>query len=85
MVLNPPYDTLLTLDQSQRRSRTRAVDLYALWVFRQGLSMRVAVAEGSQPFGPPNGSITTLLTGGDYTRVERKTGPQVNLSLDIRL
>lgn len=83
--LNPPYDTLLTLDQTQRRSRTRALDLYALWVFRQGLSMRVAVADGSQPFGPPNGSITTLLTGGDFTRIERKTGPQVNLSVDVRL
>ena len=47
--------------------------------------MRLAIAEGAQPFGPPNGSITTLQSGGDYTRVERRTGPQVNLSLDIRL
>jgi iron complex outermembrane receptor protein len=83
--LNPPYDTRFTLDQIQRRSSTRSIDLYALWVVRQGLSMRLAIAEGSQPFGPPNGSTTTLLTGGDYTRVERKTGPQVNLSLDVRL
>lgn len=83
--LNPAYDTLLTLDQTQRRSRTHSLDLYALWVLRQGLSMRLAIAEGAQPFGPPNGSITTLQSGGDYTRVERRTGPQVNLSLDIRL
>jgi outer membrane receptor for ferrienterochelin and colicins len=83
--LNPRYDTQLTLDQTQRRSRTHTVDLYGLWVFRPGLSMRVAVAEGAQPFGPPNGSITTLLANGDFTRIERKTGPQVNLSLDIRL
>ena len=83
--LNPAYDTQLTLDQTQRRSRTRNVDLYGLWVFRPGLSMRLAVAEGAQPFGPPNGSTTTLLTGGDYTRIERKTGPQVNFSLDVRL
>ena len=47
--------------------------------------MRLAVAEGAQPFGPPNGTTTTLLSSGDYTRVERKTGAQVNLSLDIRL
>jgi iron complex outermembrane receptor protein len=83
--LNPAYDTQLLVDQIQRRSRTRTVDVYGLWVFRQGLSMRLAVAEGAQPFGPPNGTTTTLLSGGDYTRVERKTGPQVNLSLDIRL
>ncbi len=83
--LNPAYDTLLTLDQTQRRSRTRNVDVYGLWVLRPGLSMRLAVAEGAQPFGPPNGSVTTLLAGGDYTRIERKTGPQVNLSLDMRL
>ncbi len=83
--LNPRYDTQLMLDQTQRRSRTHTVDLYGLWVFRPGLSMRVAVAEGAQPFGPPNGSITTLLANGDFTRIERKTGPQVNLSLDIRL
>jgi outer membrane receptor for ferrienterochelin and colicins len=83
--LNPAYDTQLTLEQTQRRSRTHTVDLYGLWVFRQGLSARLAVAEGAQPFGPPNGSITTLLNNGDYTRTERKTGPQVNLSLDVRL
>ncbi len=83
--LNPTYDTQLTLDQTQRRSRTHTVDLYGLWVFRQGLSMRLAVAEGAQPFGPPNGYVTTLLTNGDFTRNERKTGPQVNLSLDFRL
>ena len=83
--LNPPYDTQLTLDQTSRRSRTHTVDLYGLWVFRPGLSLRVAVAEGAQPFGPPNGSTTTLLTNGDFSRIERKTGPQVNLSMDIRL
>jgi len=83
--LNPAYDTLLTLDQTQQRSRTHTVDLYGLWVFRPGLSMRLAVAEGAQPFGPPNGSSTTQLASGDYTRIERKTGPQVNLSLDMRL
>ncbi|MDP3085022.1 MAG: TonB-dependent receptor, partial [Rubrivivax sp.] len=83
--LNPAYDTQLTLDQTQRRSRTRNVDLYGLWMLRPGLTMRLAVAEGAQPFGPPNGSNTTLLKGGDFTRSERKTGPQVNLSLDIRM
>jgi outer membrane receptor for ferrienterochelin and colicins len=83
--LNPAYDTQLTLDQTQRRSRTHTVDVYGLWVFRPGLSMRLAVAEGAQPFGPPNGSTTTLLASGDYTRTERKTGPQVNFSLDLRL
>jgi outer membrane receptor for ferrienterochelin and colicins len=83
--LNPRYDTQLTLDQTQRRSRTHTVDLYGLWTFRPGLSMRVAVAEGAQPFGPPNGYVTTLLANGDFTRNERKTGPQVNASLDIRL
>ena len=78
-------DTLLTLDQTLRRSPTHTIDLYAQWVFRPGLSMRVAVAEGAQPFGPPNSTLTTLLTGGDFTRVERKTGPQVNVTLDVRL
>lgn len=83
--LNPAYDTLLTLDQTQQRSRTHTLDVYGLWVFRPGLSARLAVAEGAQPFGPPNGSTTTLLASGDYTRVTRKTGPQVNFSLDVRL
>jgi iron complex outermembrane receptor protein len=83
--LNPAYDTQLTLDQTLQRSRTHTVDLYGLWVFRPGLSMRLAVAGGAQPFGPPNGSNTTLQANGDFTRNERKTGAQVNLSLDIRL
>lgn len=83
--LNPAYDTRLTLDQSQRRSATHTLDLYGLWVFRPGLSVRLAVAEGAQPFGPPNGELTTVLGNGDFTRSERRTGPQVNLSLDLRL
>jgi len=83
--LNPAYDTQLTLDQTQRRSRTHTVDLYGLWTFRPGLSMRLAVAQGAQPFGPPNGTTSTLVAGGDFTRIERRTGAQVNVSVDIRL
>ncbi|MBL8308111.1 MAG: TonB-dependent receptor [Rubrivivax sp.] len=83
--LNPAYDTQLTLAQTQRRSRTHTIDVYGQWVFRPGLSTRLAVSQGAQPFGPPNGTTTTLLAGGDFTRIERKTGPQVNLSVDIRL
>ncbi len=83
--LNPAYDTQLTLDQTLSRTRTHTVDLYGLWAFRPGLSARLAVAQGAQPFGPPNGASTTLLTGGDYTRVERRTGPQINVSVDMRL
>lgn len=85
LTLNPSYDTQLTLAQTQQRSSTRALDLYGQWVVRQGLSMRLAVAHGSQPFGPPNGATTTLLASGDFTRVERRTGPQVNFSVDIKL
>lgn len=83
--INPAYDTQLTLDQTRRRSRTHALDLYALWVLRQGLSARLAVAQGSQPFGPSNGALTTLLANGDYSRIDRRTGPQVNFTLDMRL
>jgi outer membrane receptor for ferrienterochelin and colicins len=83
--LNPAYDTQLTLDQTQRRARTRTIDLYGQWIFRPGLSTRLSVAQGSQPFGPPNGAVSTVLSNGDYTRVDRKTGPQINWSLDIRL
>lgn len=83
--LNPAYDTQLTLDQQVQRSRTRSIDLYAQWVLRQGLSLRLAGSAGVQPFGPPNQVTTTLLTSGDFSRLERHTGPQVNLSLDLRL
>ncbi len=83
--LNPAYDTQLTLDQTQRRTRTQTIDLYGQWIFRPGLSTRLSVAQGSQPFGPPNGAISTVLSNGDYTRVDRKTGPQINWSLDLRL
>jgi len=85
LTLNPEYDTQLTQTQAQRRSRTHAVDVYGQWVFRPGLQGRVAVSHGAQAFGPPNGTTTTLLASGDFTRIERKTGPQVNVSLDVRL
>ena len=49
--LAPQPISLLTLDQTQRRSRTHTVDLYGLWTFRPGLSMRLAVAQGAYP--PP--------------------------------
>lgn len=83
--LTPDYDTQFTLDQTQRRSRTHTIDLYGLWFFSPSVSARLAVAEGAQPFGPPNGHVTTLLSNGDFSRNERKTGPQVNFSLSIRL
>ncbi len=83
--LNPPYDTQLTLDQLQRRSRTRTVDVFGQWTFRPGLSMRLAASAGVQPFGPPNGHVTTVLSNGDFNRVDRQTQAQFNLSLDMRL
>jgi outer membrane receptor for ferrienterochelin and colicins len=83
--LNPAYDTQLTLDQLQQRTRTRTLDLFGQWVFRPGLSMRLAASAGVQPFGPPNGATTTRLANGDYTRNDRQTQPQFNLSLDMRL
>ncbi|MDT7833752.1 TonB-dependent receptor plug domain-containing protein [Aquabacterium sp. OR-4] len=83
--LNPAYDTQLMLDQWQQRSRNTSVDLFGQWIFRQGLSMRLAASAGVQPFGPSNGSTTTLYASGDYSRTERYTRPQFNLSLDLKL
>lgn len=85
LALNPAYDTRLTLDQIQQRSGTRSLDVFGQWVFKPGLSMRLALAHGSQPFGPPNGWTRTVQANGDYARGERRTGTQVNLSLDVRL
>jgi outer membrane receptor for ferrienterochelin and colicins len=83
--LNPAYDTQLTLDQLQQRSRTRTVDLFGQWLFRPGLSMRVAASAGVQPFGPPNGHVRTTLANGDFTQIDRRTRPQLNVTLDVRL
>ena len=85
MSLSPGYDTRQTEDQSVRRSSTRSVDVFAQMFVSQTMSLRVAASAGVQQFGPPNGSSTTLLTNGDYTRSERYTKPQLNLSLDMRL
>lgn len=83
--LNPRYDTQLTLDQLQRRSGTHTLDVFGQWIFRPGLSMRLAASAGVQPFGPPNGHITTVLANGDFSHVDRQTRPQFNLTLDMRL
>ena len=85
MSLSPGYDTRQTEDQSVRRSSTRSVDVFAQMFLSQTMSLRVAASAGVQQFGPPNGSSTTLLQGGDYTRSERYAKPQLNLSLDMRL
>jgi iron complex outermembrane receptor protein len=76
--LTPAYDTLLTTDQLQQRSRAKTADLFAQWIFRPGLSMRVAASAGVQPFGPPNGLVRTVLANGDFSASERHTRPQVN-------
>jgi iron complex outermembrane receptor protein len=83
--LNPAYDTRLTADQLFQRSSTRSIDLYAQLVLRPGLSMRLSAAAGVQPFGPPNQVTTNLLSNGDFTRSDRYTRPQFNLSVDVRL
>jgi iron complex outermembrane receptor protein len=85
MSLSPGYDTRQTEDQWVRRSSTRSVDVFAQMFVSQTMSLRVAASAGVQQFGPPNGSSTTLLANGDYTRSERYTKPQINLSLDMRL
>jgi hypothetical protein len=51
----------------------------------QTMSLRAAASAGVQQFGPPNGTSTTRLADGDYTRSERYAKPQINLSLDMRL
>jgi hypothetical protein len=51
----------------------------------QTVSLRAAASAGVQPSGPPNGTSTTRLADGDYTRSQRYTKPQINLSLDMRL
>jgi iron complex outermembrane receptor protein len=83
--LQPAYDTLLTLDQLQQRSRGRTVDVFAQWVFKPGLSVRAAANAGVQPFGPPNGFVRTVLGSGDFSQTERYTRPSFNVSLDMRL
>jgi iron complex outermembrane receptor protein len=83
--LNPAYDTQVTLDQRQQRSRTRTLDLYGQWLFRPGLSLRVAASAGVQPFGPPNGTTRTVQGDGSSSSIERDTKPQLNVSLDVRL
>ena len=66
-------------------SSTRTLDLFGQWTFRPGLSARLAASAGVQPFGPPNGTTRTVLANGDFTSIERRTGPVINLSLDMRL
>ena len=61
------------------------MDLYGQWVFRPGLSLRVAASAGVQPFGPPNGTTRTVQGDGSTSAIDRDTKPQLNLSLDVRL
>ena len=85
MSLSPGYDTRQTLDQTVRRSSTRSVDVFTQMFISQTMSLRAAASAGVQQFGPPNGTSTTRLADGDYTRSERYAKPQINLSLDMRL
>ena len=83
--LSPGYETRQTDDQWVWRSSTRSVDVFAQMFISQTMALRLAASAGVQQFGPPNGSSTTRLANGDYTRSERYARPQLNLSMDIRL
>jgi iron complex outermembrane receptor protein len=83
--LTPGYDTLLAADQLQARSSVRSLDLFAQWIFRPGLAMRVAGSAGVQQFGPPNGTVRTVLANGDFSATERYNRPQLSVSVDMRL
>ncbi len=83
--LSPGYDTRQAPDQLVSRSSTRSLDLFAQMFLSQTMSLRAATSVGVQQFGPPNGVSTTRLASGEYTRSERYTKPQINLSLDMRL
>ncbi len=90
MSVVPSYLTQQLADQLIDRSNTRTLDAFAQWTFRPGLALRVAASAGSQPFGPPNAITQTRLSSGytssGYTSTtERYTGPQVNVSLDVKL
>lgn len=83
--ITPAYETRISVDQQQQRSRALTTDLFAQWSPRQGLSFRAAVAIGAQPFGPSNGSLRTTTTAGDFSQTDNYTRRQLSLSLDLRL
>ncbi len=83
--LSPGYTTRVTLDQQLERSRNVTADLFGQWIFRPGLSLRLAASAGVQPFGPPNGSTRTVQSNGNYSQIDRYTRPTLNASLDVRL
>ncbi len=83
--ITPAYDTRQTVDQYFKRSRARGIDLFAMMFLSPTMSLRASASAGTQQFGPPNLTTTTLLANGDYARVTRYEKPQVNLTLDMRL
>ena len=85
MSLSPGYETRQAVDQWVSRSSSRSLDLFAQMFVSPKMSLRVAASAGVQQFGPPNGTSTTRLANGDFTRSDRYTKPQLNVSLDMRL
>jgi outer membrane receptor for ferrienterochelin and colicins len=83
--ITPAYDTQQTVDQYFKRSQARGIDLFAMMFLSPTMSLRASASAGTQQFGPPNLTTTTLLANGDYARVTRYEKPQVNLTLDMRL
>jgi len=45
----------------------------------------VAGSAGVQQFGPPNGTVRTVLANGDFSATERYNRPQLSVSVDMRL
>ncbi|NDI85829.1 TonB-dependent receptor plug domain-containing protein [Undibacterium crateris] len=77
----PGYATQQTLSQALDQTRSRALDLYALWNLNQQVSLRFGATNAAPQW---TGRITST-DDGSSVQVLRKTRPNYTVAIDIKL
>ncbi|MFY7864283.1 MAG: TonB-dependent receptor plug domain-containing protein [Roseateles sp.] len=81
LAYTPGYATQQTLSQSLDLSNTRALDVYAQWVFSKSASLRFS----ANNLAPLDSRSLTLISDGGSTQVLREGRTQFGLALELKL
>jgi len=81
LAITPGYQTQQTMSQTLERSRSRAIDVFAQWMFSRQLSLRLS----ANNLAPLTSQTQTLLSSGYGSQSNRigRTGFGANLEMKL--
>jgi iron complex outermembrane receptor protein len=81
LAFTPAYSTQQTQTQSLEQSRSRGLDMFALWSFSRSLSLRLS----ANNFAPLDNQTQTLLSSGYSSSSQRSGRTNFGAALEVKL